>query len=50
LDLTLAQRLPLGALPLEVLLRIENLFGERYEVVELFPEPARRLELCLQTG
>jgi vitamin B12 transporter len=48
LDVALAHALPVGSAPLEIEGRIDNLFGKRYELVELYPEPGRRLSLTLR--
>lgn len=48
-DVSFAQALGLGGVPLELVLRVENVFDERYELVELFPEPGRRVEVRLRT-
>jgi vitamin B12 transporter len=48
LDVALAHALPVGSAPLEIEGRIDNLFDQRYEVVELYPEPGRRLSLTLR--
>jgi iron complex outermembrane receptor protein len=48
LDVALAHALPIGALPLEIEGRIDNLLDRRYELVELYPEPGRLFSLTLR--
>jgi len=49
LDLAVAKRLRSSGPSLEVELRIENLLDRGYELVELYPEPGRRLSLTLRS-
>lgn len=46
-DVSATQEMNLGDLPLRAELRIRNLLDRRYEVIALFPEPGRRLEMRL---
>jgi outer membrane cobalamin receptor len=48
LDLALAGRSPVGGLPLEAELRVENVLDRSYELVELYPEPGRRISLTVR--
>jgi iron complex outermembrane receptor protein len=47
-DLSLRQSLKAGSLDLGVFLKVENLLDRRYQLVELFPEPGRRLSVRLE--
>lgn len=47
-DLAVAKRLRAAGPPVEVELRVENLMDRSYELVELYPEPGRRLSLTLR--
>lgn len=48
-DLAVAKRLRATGPPLELELRVENLFDRSYELVELYPEPGRRLSLTVRS-
>ncbi len=47
-DLAVSRRLPGVGLPLELELRVDNALDESYELVELVPEPGRRISLTLR--
>ncbi len=48
LDLSASHRLEAGRLGLGLLLRVENITDQRYQLVELFPEPGRRISVRLE--
>jgi len=48
-DLAVAKRIRSAGPPLEVELRVENLLNRSYALVELYPEPGRRLSLTLRS-
>ena len=39
-----------GALRIGLFARIENIMDERYELIELFPEPGRHFTLRIEAG
>lgn len=47
LDLSLRHRFTPGPLTLDAAVGIDNLLGEQYELVELFPEPGRSFRLTI---
>jgi outer membrane receptor protein involved in Fe transport len=47
-DLSVAWRPPVGIAGLELEGRVDNLLDSYYELVELYPEPGRRLELTVR--
>lgn len=47
IDLVVRRRLKIGSLELELAARFNNLLDQRYELIELFPEPGRQFAISL---